>query len=361
MCTIRYSTLFSVVVLLYFLYRSCKYFTLFQPDEKVYILENESDPQQLLSYSDVTPIVPISNPISPSDMIDEAMVKRLFDYRRSLISSCGLSFEAELDYFLRLIETRVPMVFIRFGDGGYAIASGIQYAAGQGDGWKWGARHENNTLRVDMVNAMSHTDEAYFVGCHCASFKGDEFGLDWMAQHTAIDKFHMSYRILWSHNNYQRFCTWFVDYISNSTERQKRSVVAIAGRATTRDAQPIPSLAWANRTVWFGLKDVHDYERKHLQWKSEMVALAQQYNYTLFVLSLGPMAKVFAHHMWRANPRNQYIDFGSALNPFTQGANRRPYSRTGSWQSAFTCPREHRCPNNPKKMCLCDVIASPAK
>ena len=171
----------------------------------------------------------------------------------------------------------------------------------------------------------------------------------------------MSYGILWSHNNYKRFCTWFVDYIIHGTDRSHRSVVVIAGHAATAGAEPIPPLTWANQTVWFGLKDVQNYEAKHMKWKNDVETLARLYNYTLFVLSLGPVAKVFAHHMWQANPRNQYIDFGSALNPFTQGVNRRTYGRPGSWQSAFTCPREHRCPNNPKKMCLCDVIASPAK
>ena len=44
-----------------------------------------------------------------------------------------------------------------------------------------------------------------------------------------------------------------------------------------------------------------------------------------FFLSIGPAAEVAIHEMYKANPNNQYIDVGSAIDEWFYTTQTRPY------------------------------------
>lgn len=85
-----------------------------------------------------------------------------------------------------------------------------------------------------------------------------------------------------------------------------------------------------------------------------MKALALKYpSETLFIISLGPVAKIFAHQMWLANPKNMYIDVGSAVDGYVKGRNSRPYADPNSPYSKKICSPYRKCADNTRKACHC--------
>ena len=59
---------------------------------------------------------------------------------------------------------------------------------------------------------------------------------------------------------------------------------------------------------------------------AQMDQLAKSYRDTLFMVSVGPLSEVLIARLWRANPFNRYIDFGSAVDVAFKNSTNRGYA-----------------------------------
>lgn len=79
------------------------------------------------------------------------------------------------------------------------------------------------------------------------------------------------------------------------------------------------------------------YRSKRLELKNYYESIAKNYNSQLFCISAGPLAEIIIHWMYNANPNNQYIDIGSALDTYIHKTATRDYHIPGRVFNLRTC------------------------
>jgi len=63
----------------------------------------------------------------------------------------------------------------------------------------------------------------------------------------------------------------------------------------------------------------------------------------LFMFSVGPLSKILIPYLFQKYPNHQFIDCGSALDPFLKGNHSRPYLNKHHQYSKLICNFSGRC------------------
>ena len=106
------------------------------------------------------------------------------------------------------------------------------------------------------------------------------------------------------------------------------------------NAKPDSELPFAKLVVRFPGLCVQWFEKHGEEALCRAVAMARNTTRnTLFLFSIGPLSEVFIYHMFKANPRNRYVDFGSAINVLLTGKTNRWYMKPGNSLAQRKIPR----------------------
>jgi hypothetical protein len=86
-----------------------------------------------------------------------------------------------------------------------------------------------------------------------------------------------------------------------------------------------------------GEKLVENWNNEHTNHINNVKKLAKKYYKELFLVSAGPLAKIFIHAMYLTNPENIYCDIGSALDLFTKNTISRACYKKNHPDSLHSC------------------------
>ncbi|TPX64639.1 hypothetical protein SpCBS45565_g05732 [Spizellomyces sp. 'palustris'] len=232
-----------------------------------------------------------------------------------------------------LENKRSGVAIARYGDGerelmlGGTINAGTQ--AGKVDKWSW-EKPGVSLLGQDLLDTLSsHYDEPYFYGF--AAPTQDAGGLRFFINATEQHLDYITFANIWVNDNYKHT----KEFIKKIGEQYAGRVVIIANHIA-KDRNLVPS--WASE--FFSIPDdcVAFWEQNRDEHLAKIEDLGRRHTRKLFMISAGPMAKIYVHKLWNVNPYNAIIDFGSSLDEILKGETTRPYQSASandvdpSWQ-----------------------------
>lgn len=223
----------------------------------------------------------------------------------------------DYDHFERLLRSGEPFALARYGDGERALIRGEgvpkQSQAFAEDRF-WSPPGETEVGRDLLASLKGHRGEAYYLGF--ASPLDDSEGLQWFLGQAEQDCEHITYANLFVNAFYARTKALLQELLPGAVLVANHEAIArfrALGGALSMELPDDAPHAWrgARRDAMI----------------AEAERLARSVERRLFVVSGGPLAKSLIACMWRANPRNQYVDFGSSTDELLKGRITRPYMR----------------------------------
>lgn len=203
---------------------------------------------------------PDSTPPSPQPPPIDPVVERWVKLRET--RSCMFNMSYELTCITELIEKRVPMAFLRVGDGEYMVANGVDIGATQ-DTWVFKAA-DHPQMTTDLRAALSHAEPFYYYGLPCMDWN---HVIEWnfnLSPGTRMAE--VSYALAFIDGNYLKFSKWFAETI---VEAKKVPTVLIAN-----DNALNQKLTWPIETVGFPTRAVEMWKTNRTQWLDQVSLLS---------------------------------------------------------------------------------------
>lgn len=222
-------------------------------------------------------------------------------------------FSSEFDRYVRMIESGYPFCFMRLGDGEALLASGravkADSQAWQVDRWKSDGCGMS-VLGADLNIVMQDINSSFHFGisCPCCDIKRS---LEY--QYALRNQPNLTYANLWANANYIRFKEFFNNMSKPYAIVVNESAILNNFPDGLIDACFVPDDC------------VMNWEKQRSVLAAEFRKFASSFNKTTVFVSAGPLAEAAIFIMWNANPSNQYIDVGSALDEWVYGKKTRPY------------------------------------
>lgn len=195
---------------------------------------------------------------------------------------------------------------IRNGDGERGLIEGRSLHAQEG----WESPEEITQLGVALKESISIDDPQYIIGVSCPCCDLEAY--QWYVEN--VKSKNITFANLWVNSNYQRF-------IQDFSELDRDAVVIANHRAMGRPVGKLHILDYfcvSDDCVAF--------------WRDEGEAFIQNImdkygdrQNLLFAVSVGPMSGPIIAKLFRNNPQNCYLDFGSAIDSFYWEKVTRPY------------------------------------
>ncbi len=230
-----------------------------------------------------------------------------------------ISLNKEFDRFWDKIEKRENISILRFADGERAIMMGKSVEAYYG-GWK--SPNYVSKLGMDLLKALEIDDGRvyYAISCPCC----DNPAYYWYS--TRIKNKNITFANLWINANYSRFVQSF--------EKLDREAILIANhRAEGKKIGNLRILKhysisddcfefWENEGEKLLSYIKNDYgDKKNL----------------LYVISAGPMSETIIAELFKNNPDNCYIDFGSSIDRYFRVKRPQSYENKKSVYAKRNC------------------------
>ena len=230
-----------------------------------------------------------------------------------------ISLNSEFDRIWNKIENGENISFLRYADGERAIMTGQSVAAQEGG---WASPNHVSKLGQDLLASLKMDDKSvyYAISCPCC----DKPAYYWYS--TRVANPNITFANLWINANYPRFVKSF--------EKLNRESVVIANyRAEGKQIGNLKILKhysisddcfdfWENQ----GEKLLSDIKKDFGDKKN-----------LLFVISAGPMSEPIIAELFKNNPDNCYIDFGSSIDRYYRGKQTRPYEDRSSVYAKRNC------------------------
>ena len=223
----------------------------------------------------------------------------------------------EFDKFWKKIERKENFTLLRYGDGERAMMSGESVKAQEG----WESPNKIGKLGLDLLGTLNLTNNNVYYGISCPCC--DPRAYYWYS--SRIQNKNRTFANLWVNKNYCKFIKHF--------NKLKRDAVLIANyRAKGAKIGNLNILAhyeigddcvsfWENEASNLIQKIKNDWGDK---------------NNILYVVSAGPMAEPIIAELYKNNPNNCYIDFGSVLDEYYKETS-RPYMTKGAIYAKRNC------------------------
>lgn len=229
-----------------------------------------------------------------------------------------ITLNTEFEKIWTKIVSNENFAFLRYGDGERAIMEGRHVVAQEG----WESPHYATKLGEDSLNSLSLTDDKiiYGISCPCC----DSASYYWYS--TRIANKNITFANLWVNSNYTKFIKSF--------------------DALNRDAVFIGNYRAKNKRI--GNLNVLDYYSVSddcvLFWQNESKDLLNEIKNKygnmddlLYVVSAGPMSGPIIVELFKNNPNNCYIDFGSSLDVYIHNKITRPYMNKNNKYAKKNC------------------------
>jgi hypothetical protein len=214
------------------------------------------------------------------------------------------SFRGDLVEMRERLKERKPFAFSRFGEGELRILTGElrrypEFCFNPSD-------PAYVFLRERLLDSFRYRNESYYVGISCPRCVGEE-RFFWAKRTSGQTESQLTWATLFVNSNYQFFKDEVVPLFSGYTVFLVCHKSAKLEGLTFRVAGDyrVEKNAW--RT---------DYNLSHRL--AEFTA-RKQITGALLLLCAGPFANILAHQLHAREPKNTYIDVGSALDPYMFG------------------------------------------
>lgn len=226
----------------------------------------------------------------------------------------------DFDFFWNKILNNENFAFMRNADGELAIMEGRHVAAQEGN---WVSPDHVTKLGRDILESLSlSADNVYYaISCPCC----DRRAYYWYMTRIANRK-NATFANLWINSNFIRF--------SEEFPKLQRDAVLIANfRAEGKKI--------GNLNI---LKHYKISDDCISFWENEAEGMLDQIkkdfgnkNDLLYVVSAGPMSGPIIAALYRNNPDNCYVDFGSSIDPYYREGITRPYMIKGNVYAERNC------------------------
>lgn len=221
-----------------------------------------------------------------------------------------------------LQDTSNYFAFVRYGDGermlilGQGVDKGTQ-AFKEDKFWHEGG---DSQIGQDLKQSLKgHYGQRYYYGF--ASPRDDALGLKWFLENTEQECAYITYANLWVNGFYLST----KDMLHRILTQKESQVILIANHAAIKSTLQSQAYSFVS-TLELPDDAPHVWTGKARQDLIQSATdLARKSRGMLFLVSGGPLAKVLIAEMWSANPKNRYVDFGSALDEILKGKKTRPY------------------------------------
>lgn len=229
-----------------------------------------------------------------------------------------INLEEEFEVMWNKIENKENFAFLRHGDGERAIMRGKAITAQEG----WKSPERSTKLGIDCYNALQVVDDRYFIGISCPCC--DREAYYWYM--SRIKSRNITFSNIWVNINYKKFYSKFSNL--------KRDAVVIANKCA--EGKMIAKL---NILKYFSVGDdcVEFWENKSNSLIDEIIDEFGYRDNLLYVVSAGPMAGPIIDRLFRNNPNNCYVDFGSAIDEFIHDKKTRPYMDENTIYAKKSC------------------------
>ncbi len=225
------------------------------------------------------------------------------------------------DEFFRVwekIENNENFALLRYGDGERAVMTGRSVKAQEG----WVSPDFVSELGSALLNTLNVEDENFIYGISCPCC--DRSAYYWYS--TRIKSKNRTFANIFVNKNYTVFIEKF--------EKLKRDAVVI-GNFRGKDSQ----IANLNVLKYYSVSD-DCFEF----WKRDASTLIEQIkkdfghkNNLLYVVCAGPMSEPIIYELYKNNPDNCYIDFGSSLDRYIHKKQTRPYENPDNKYAGRNC------------------------
>ena len=220
--------------------------------------------------------------------------------------------DSEFERIWARIVAGENIAFLRYADGEKAIMTGESVSAQEGG---WVSPDYVSQLGRDLLDSLSLSDPNvyYAISCPCC----DQSAYYWYT--SRINNQNLTFANLWINGNYKKFL--------DSFEKLDRDAVVIAN-FRSRDKKignlnVLKHYSIGDDCISFwedGAKALIDSVKKDLGDRNDL----------LYVVSAGPMSEPIIYELFKNNPNNCYIDFGSSIDKYYRGNVTRPYEIKGS-------------------------------
>ena len=222
-----------------------------------------------------------------------------------------MNFEESLTYFTGLINSSNNFALARYGDGEIALMEnqGISRQTQAFNQDRWDAPAKATKLGEKLTESLSHEEDNYYYGIPGKNDSVEAY--EYLT--TLIPSLNITYANLFVNANYERTKDFF--------KNLKKSITLIGNKRGNVDLLP------------FHVDVFCPFPDDCVNWWEEggddFIETLQKYVATnsneTFFLSIGPAAEVAIHEMYKANPNNQYVDIGSAIDEWFYKTQTRPY------------------------------------
>lgn len=227
--------------------------------------------------------------------------------------------DQEFDKFFTKIKNNENFAFMRNADGERSIMLGESVAAQEGN---WTSPNYISELGKAIYDSLNIVDDNafYAISCPCC----DRPAYYWYK--TRIPSKNTTFANLWINKNYRRFPSTF--------------------ETISRDAILIANFRAENKKIG-NLNILKHYKINDdciSFWENEASKMLEKIkndfggrNDLLYVVSAGPMSGPIIADLFKNNPDNCYVDFGSAIDGYYRDGISRPYMVKGNIYAERNC------------------------
>ena len=223
-----------------------------------------------------------------------------------------------IDFFFEKIENGVNFTLFRYGDGERSIMMGKSVVAQEG----WKAPNQVTSLGKSLSATLKLREENIYYGVSCPCC--DLNAYYWYLSH--IESKNITFANIFVNANYHVF--------KNKFMQLTRDAVVIANHCGKN--KKIGSL---NVLKYYSVGDsCIDF------WENEATNLIEEIKKDfgdkrdlLYVLSAGPLSEPIIYELYKHNPQNTYVDFGSSIDFLIHDKDTRPYTNPQSEFGSRNC------------------------
>lgn len=224
----------------------------------------------------------------------------------------------EFKKFWKKIENQENFALLRYGDGERAFMTGKSITAQEG----WTSPDFVNSLGKSLLETLDATGENLFHGISCPCC--DRAAYYWYL--TRIKNKNITFSNLFININYKKFYKKF--------KNLKRDAIFIGNfRAKNKKIGNLNILK-----SYYVDDDCNEFwETKSKEFLEQIKKDYGKTNNLLYVISAGPMSEPIIVELYKNNPNNCYIDFGSAIDSYIHEKQTRPYMNKKSELAKKNC------------------------
>lgn len=226
--------------------------------------------------------------------------------------------DKEFSKFWGKLENLENFTLLRYGDGERAIMCGEAVKAQEG----WVSTPYVSKLGEALFSTLDINEKNFYYGISCPCC--DSKAYYWYM--TRIKSKNITFANLWVNKNYTQFYSNF--------KQLKRDAVVIANHKGRNH-----KIGELNILKYYEVGDecISFWEKQGSQLLMEIKRDFGNRENLLYVVSAGPMSEPIIVDLYKNNPNNCYIDFGSSIDMFIHQKRTRPYMKTGDKYASSNC------------------------